>query len=276
MSTKLVRPKQLNENSKNFLILDCRFKLGDENYGVNSYKKEHIENAVFIDFEKELTGEIKEHGGRHPLPDIKVFAENMEKHGASDSRDIIIYDDGDLAGAARLWWLFKYIGKNNVYVLDGGLTAWKNEGYKTTDKEPEIIKNTEKLTVKIQKEILCDMECVKSKLSDKNVTLVDSRASERYLGLTEPVDRIPGHIPNAVNYPYGEAIENGYVMDKEKLSDRFSDLGNGNKEIIVYCGSGVTGSVNFLFMEEIGLKPVLYAGSYSDWVSYPENKVETK
>ena len=274
--SKLIQPKWLHENKNNFLILDCRFKLSDANYGLDSYKKEHIENAVFINFEKELAGEIKEHGGRHPLPDMFEFSKNMESHGISDSTDIVIYDDGDLAGASRLWWMFRYIGKNNVYVLDGGLTAWKNEGYETTDSETMTTNSIGKLTVKIQNDILCDMEYVKSKLSDKNTVIVDSRANERYLGLTEPMDRIPGHVPSAVNFPYGEAIKDGHIISNEKLSDRFSSLGNGEKEIIIYCGSGVTGSVNFLLMEEVGLKPVLYAGSYSDWTSYLDNKVETK
>lgn len=269
--SKLISPEFLNENMDKYIILDCRFKLGDKDYGKNAYNSEHIENSLFVDFEKELSSEVKEHGGRHPLPDINKFVKSMENLGISDSTEVLIYDDGDLAGAGRLWWLLKYIGKDNVYILDGGINAWKKASYKTSNKENKA-ENTGKLSIHIQKNILCNMEYVKSKLHNSDTILVDSRASERYQGLTEPVDRIPGHIPGAVNFPYGEAVENGRVMSNEKLNERFQSL--KNKEVIVYCGSGVTGSVNFMLMEEIGLKPVLYSGSYSDWVSYLDNEVE--
>ena len=269
--SKLISPKYLNDNLDKYIILDCRFKLGDEHYGKKSYDLEHIPNAIFIDFEKNLSSEVKEHGGRHPLPKIDTFIENVEKLGISDSSDVLIYDDGDLAGSGRLWWLFKYIGKNNVFILNGGINSWKKENYLTTDKVPNL-KSKAKLNIHIQDDILCDMNYVKSKIHDPKTILVDSRASERYLGLTEPVDRIPGHIPSAVNYPYTNSIINGSVVSNTELKENFKDL--IDKDIIVYCGSGVTGSVNVLLMEEIGLKPKLYAGSYSDWVSYLDNDVE--
>lgn len=269
--SKLISSDFLNENMDKYTILDCRFSLGDKEYGRNAYNTEHIENAVFIDFENELSSKIGEHGGRHPLPNVEKFISAMEKHGISDSTEVVIYDDGDLAGAGRLWWLFKYIGKENVYVLDGGLPVWKKKGYKTSNKEYKA-EVSGKLSADTQTNILCDVNYVKAKLNDPDTVLVDSRAAERYQGLTEPIDRIPGHIPGAVNFPYGEAIVDGVVMNREELNSRFKSL--TNKNIVVYCGSGVTGCVNFLLLEEIGLKPVLYSGSYSDWVSYPENEVE--
>ena len=268
---KIIEPAFLKANMNKFIIIDCRFKLGEPDYGKCAYEKGHIEGALFLDIEKFLAGPLSEHGGRHPLPDLDTFVKNMEPFGISDSDELVVYDDGDLAGAGRLWWLFKYIGKENVYVLNGGFEKWKTLDYGISLTSIKSQEKTGVLSLNRQNHLLVDMNYVKSKLNNPDVILVDSRASERYFGITEPVDRIGGHIPGAVSFPYLESLEN-YNAGKDNLKKYFSGL--ENKEIIVYCGSGVTGSANILFMEEAGLKPRLYAGSYSDWVSYEDNPVE--
>jgi thiosulfate/3-mercaptopyruvate sulfurtransferase len=103
---------------------------------------------------------------------------------------------------------------------------------------------------------------------------MDSRESKRYLGLEEPIDKKAGHIPGAINKPWMEGISGGRYKQVEEQRQRFSDI-DPNKEIIVYCGSGVTATPNYLALKEAGFEKVkLYVGSFSDWISYPNNKIE--
>ncbi|WP_338011585.1 sulfurtransferase [Lederbergia galactosidilytica] len=123
--------------------------------------------------------------------------------------------------------------------------------------------------------MLASYEEVKLRSQDQKAILLDSRAQERYLGIVEPMDRVAGHIPNAINYDWSEGLENGQWKSIEQQKQRFSSL-DKEKEVIVYCGSGVTATPNVLTLIESGFKQVkLYAGSYSDWVSYPDNPVTT-
>lgn len=104
--------------------------------------------------------------------------------------------------------------------------------------------------------------------------LIDSREQKRYLGIEEPIDRIAGHIPTAINKPWMEGLENGFFKSKTEQENRFADIAK-NKPIIVYCGSGVTATPNYIALKKAGYSNVrLYAGSYSDWVSYEENPVK--
>lgn len=259
-----------NLESENVIILDARADLMDEEEGMRLYKKSHIANAHFVSLEDTMTGEIKKHGGRHPLPDLEEFTEKMRNLGINNDSRIIIYDDGSLAMAGRLWWMLKYIGAKEVYILKGGFKAWEDKDYPITDKDPKVEKKGD-LNLNINKDIYSDIEDVKKAIDSDKKMVVDSRSEDRYRGKEEPFDRIPGHIPKAVNYPWTKLIEENF-MDKEKLDEYFKDLKEYD-EVIVHCGSGITATVNILFMEEIGLKPKLYLGGYSDWVSYLDNEV---
>ena len=117
-----------NISKEDLIILDTRAELNDPNYGLNEYKKGHIKGAHFVSMEEITTGELREHGGRHPLPDMNEFIENMKSFGIKDDSTIIIYDDGDLAMAGRLWWILKYSGKHQVYILGGGIKSWVENG----------------------------------------------------------------------------------------------------------------------------------------------------
>lgn len=262
-----------NMHDENLVILDCRYDMSDINYGYNQYKKSHIRNARFVDLERDLTGEKGEHGGRHPMPDMNVFAEKMESLGISDSIKVVIYDDGDIAAAARLWWIFKYIGKSNVYVLEGGFDFWVEKGLETTNIIPEV-KTSGKLTVNIQTEMRCDMNFVKENIGKEDAVIVDSRSKERYNGIVEPVDKKAGHIPGAVNYFWQDILDGNKLKDLEVLKERFNALEKYDK-VIVHCGSGITACPNILVMDELGLKPIHYAGAWSDWISYDDNDVIT-
>lgn len=262
-----------NLDKKNIILFDCRFSLMDPDYGEKAYKKEHIEGAIKINLDKDLASEIKEHGGRHPLPDINNFKDFMESLGVSNDSTVIIYDDGDLAGASRLWWILKYIGVEKVYIMEGGIQQWKLESYPTTDEET-VIKNRGNINVRLNEKLLCDMAYVKDRMNHENTIIIDSRARERYLGQVEPMDKKAGHIPGAENYDWTHNFKDLKVISKEELRERFKEVKNYD-EVIVHCGSGITGCVNVLMLQEIGIDSKLYGGSWSDWCSYEDNPVST-
>ncbi|MGM0396614.1 MAG: sulfurtransferase [Bacillota bacterium] len=270
-----VTSEWLKENSgrDNLLIFDVRYQLGNEEYGLEEYNKGHIDGAIFIPMEDILTGNVGEHGGRHPLPDMMKFSQTINDLGVDNESTVVAYDDGELAMAGRLWWMLRYIGKEEVYILKGGIKEWKDRGYDLSKDIPEPSRGG-RLTLSKKPDMIADVQDVRRAIQKEDEVVVDSRTPDRYRGEIEPIDRIPGHIPTSVNYPWTELVEN---MDKwdseiEKLKNHYRDLQKYNK-ILVHCGSGITGTVNAMFMEEVGLKPVLYLGGYSDWISYEENRV---
>lgn len=261
------------KNEENLVIFDCRFNLMDSGYGKKAYEEGHIKNAILINLDNDLAGDRDIHGGRHPLPDMSKFAEFMENFGVSNDTTIVIYDDGDLAGPARLWWMLKYMGLDNIYILEGGIKVWKeNGGELTTEVNQTFHKG--KIVLNIRENMECGMEYVKSSINKKDVVVVDSRARERYLGIVEPMDKKAGHIPGAKNYDWTLNFTNGNVLEISKLKERFKDL-ERYSEVIVHCGSGITGCVNVLMLQEAGINSKLYVGSWSDWSSYDENPVST-
>ena len=262
-----------NMNKENLIIFDVRHVLGDDNYGKSEYEKGHIPNAVFVPVEELLTEEIKEHGGRHPLPNMEEFTQNMNNLGLDSKSIVVVYDDGNLSMAGRLWWMLRYIGHKESYVLLGGYKSWKAEEYPLSTNIPEIRKE-DKLTLNLQENMIADINDVKKAILMEDQVLVDSRSDERYRGKIEPLDKIAGHIPGAINLQWLDLSTYDFDTDITEIKEHFKSVENYNK-IIVHCGSGITGTVNILFMEEAGLSAALYVGGYSDWISYPENEVVT-
>lgn len=260
-----------NLSNDDLIILDARAELKDSQAGIRAYKKYHIKNAQFVSLEKTMAGKMKTHGGRHPIPDIKDFTEDMKKLGIRDDSIIVIYDNGKLAMASRLWWIFKYFGKNNVFILEGGIKGWLDSNFEVTS---ELIQNEKSDALKFSKNesMTLDIDDVKAAIDSDNVVIVDARSTARYSGKVEPFEKIAGHIPTAINYPWMDLTDDGKIMSLEEIEKYFADL-KQYEEIIVQCGSGVTGTVNYLFMEEIGWNPKLYVGGYSDWVSYEDSIV---
>ena len=263
-----------NLGKENLVIFDVRHALGDSRYGKREYEKGHIPNAVFVPMEELLTGEIKEHGGRHPLPDMEEFVHNMNNFGVDNKSAVVVYDDGDLSMAGRLWWMLKYIGHLETYVLSGGYKGWKSNDYPTSTNAPKIRKADE-LTLNMQRNMIVDINDVKKSILTKDEVLVDARTEERYRGIIEPIDKIPGHIPSAINLPWTDLCNYNTDTDITEIKEHFKSVENYNK-ITVHCGSGITATVNILFMEEANLSAKLYVGGYSDWISYPENEVVTE
>ncbi|WP_054940389.1 sulfurtransferase [Paenibacillus ihuae] len=263
-------------------IVDCRFTLGKPDAGRESYEQEHIPGAVYLDLELDLSSPVGEHGGRHPLPDPQVLAARLSKLGIGNDSRIVAYDDESGMNAARLWWLLRYLGHEQVFILEGGFSAWKAEKFPVTDHQPVRVPST--FTPNIKPQMLADVEEVR-RVSEKrvhagadaaNTILIDSRANDRYHGQNETLDKKAGHIPGAVNFFWKDTQNaDGRFKSADELAVHFAGL-DKEREIIVYCGSGVTACPNVLALEKAGYKKVrLYAGSWSDWISYEENLVAT-
>ncbi|MDQ0213631.1 thiosulfate/3-mercaptopyruvate sulfurtransferase [Oikeobacillus pervagus] len=271
----IVSKKWLIERLKdeNVRIIDCRFSLGAGDYGRQEYEKSHIPGAVFVDLEEDLSAP-KQHGGRHPLPSIDRLTELFEKLGVDQEMTVVVYDDGEGAFASRCWWILHYLGHKKTYILDGGMQQWKVGGLPTESTIPSYERR--KFSLSIQEDWLATLEDVKDVVfcQPSRTILIDSRAPERYRGEIEPLDRVPGHIPKAVNYFYQDGFEGVHWKSVENQKMRFKAI-EPDTPIIVYCGSGVTATPNFLALKEAGFKDVrLYAGGYSDWSSYEELPVD--
>lgn len=272
--SNIISPETLAQwmKTNDVVIIDVRADLFDEQFGEREYHKGHIRGAVFLDLEKDLSGEVKVHGGNHPLPNIDTFAKKLGEIGVNVNRRVIVYDQNVQMFAPRAWFLLQHVGHENVFVLNGGFDAWKAAGYEVTTEIPNVKPTI--FTPKQNVEELITMEQVKHRPAD--VTLIDSRANERYLGFVEPLYAKAGHIPGAINYFWEDvATTDGRWKSLEQLEEHFKSL-NKEDEIIVSCGSGVSACANILALRQLGFKRIkLYPGGYSDWISYEENDIIT-
>jgi len=268
-----IEPSELYKQLKQYTIriVDCRFDLTDPDAGRKKYETEHLVGAVYMDLEMDLSGPIKEHGGRHPLPEVQDFIQKLEKVGITNEMIVVAYDDEDHAFASRFWWMMKYVGHENVFILNGGFRVWKEQGYETTQIVPQYKHST--YQADINSNMIVNVEDVRKAIHDKETILIDSRDFKRYIGEFEPIDKKAGHIPTAISFFWKNNIENGRFKKKEDLIKQFSQF-DKEKKYIVYCGSGVTACPNIAALKEAGFGNVrLYPGSWSDWISYEDNPI---
>jgi thiosulfate/3-mercaptopyruvate sulfurtransferase len=262
----LVSVAGLKDRLDETVVVDCRFSLADTRAGEASYRKDHIRGAHYLHLDRDLSAEKGEHGGRHPLPDPGQFCERVAQIGITTDTAVVAYDDSRFAFASRLWWMLRALGFRRVQVLDGGYAAWCAAGGATS---ADIPKPVPVAAHRASGYADClDIEGLRAAQA-AGAILVDSREEPRYLGLQEPIDPVAGHIPGAVNYPWqGASDETGFALDAAGQQARWADLEPG-RNLVVYCGSGVTACANILSLAMAGRSPVqLYAGSWSDWCSY--------
>lgn len=254
------------------VVVDCRFVLGSQDAGRQAYAQEHIPGAVYIDLEQDMSGPVREHGGRHPLPDLGTFSLRLGELGISKEVTVVAYDDQGGAMASRLWWMLTFLGHPSVYVLESGYTQWKAAGYRTDAETPTVI--TRHFSPKVNTGMMISEFELAKKIGESGLQLVDSREAARYRGGVEPIDKKAGHIPGAVNRFWKDSLrDTGMWKSAAEQADRFRDL-DRSAETIVYCGSGVTACPNVLALQEAGFERVrLYLGSWSDWISYEGNPV---
>lgn len=258
-------------NHENLVIIDVRFDMSSPSYGKESYEKSHAKGAGYLDLNVDLAGQVETHGGRHPLPELHTFQEKLRALGVNNDSSILVYDDGDNSSAGRLWWMLKYYGLENVFVLHGGFNELREEDL--TDRTESFPKGNITLLPDDSMTASYEEVLAYSKRDNPDKVVVDSRSEDRYKGIVEPIDVKKGHIRNAKNINYRSHFTKTNHIDTDALEHNFKDV-SAYDDVIFHCGSGVTACTNIMLFDELGKKSRLYLGSFSDFVSYEENTVE--
>jgi thiosulfate/3-mercaptopyruvate sulfurtransferase len=244
-----------------FVLLDARPKKADYDAG-------HLRGAQHADLETQLSAASDanadpSHGGRHPLPPLERWTQQLGAWGIGPDTDVVIYDDQAGANAAaRAWWMLRAVGHERVSVVDGRLI-----GLPITTEVP-IVESREPYPATEWQQPFVDLERVDAVRLDRDWKVLDVRSRERFRGETEPIDPIAGHIPGALNLPFAENLENGRFKSPAALRAMYEELlGNTPVErLIVHCGSGVTACHTLLALEAAGLHGAsLYVGSWGEW-----------
>lgn len=261
----IIQPAELLAlNQNDYLLVDA--SAGSK----ARYKENHLAGALYIDLNTDLA-DIKDFaiGGRHPLPSFEHFTAVLQQFGIDEDTHVIIYDDKNGGNAAaRFWWMLKAIGHTKVQVLNGGFDAAIRAGFGTNANQ-ETPKSVGQYKITNWSLPLADINEVEIASKTGNQTIVDVRDANRFAGLTEPIDLIAGHIPNAINIPFTNSLdENGSFFNpkvlRKVLETALEDVKSEN--LIVHCGSGVTACHLLLAMDYAGLEiPKLYVGSWSEW-----------
>ncbi|OGQ04078.1 MAG: hypothetical protein A3F82_07020 [Deltaproteobacteria bacterium RIFCSPLOWO2_12_FULL_44_12] len=260
-------------NDPNLRIVDCRYVLSKPSDGKKAYLESHIPGAIHLDIDQDLAA--REGPGRHPIPRTTDFSITMSNAGIDQTITVVAYDDVGGAYAARLWWLLRYFGHEKVALLNGGWTKWATEGRPVTKEVPKIKARSFKASP--HPDWVVNKEQVKKMIPCENCLLIDARSPERYRGEVEPIDKKAGHIPGAKNAPFANNVDptTKEFKNVEELKKQFETLGvKQAKEIISYCGSGVTACHNIFVLKLLGLDAKLYEGSWSDWSNDPNLPAE--
>ena len=260
------------------VLLDASFDLADPSAGERSWAEGHLPAAQYAHLERDLSGPKTAPGpgfsGRHPLPPRAAFAATAGRWGVGPNEFVVAVDRQGGPYAARLWWLLRWLGHARVWVLDGGVDAWIAAGGTLTTQVPTV-KARPPYPPRARSMPTVAAAALQQSLG--RVRLVDARAPERFRGEVEPLDRVAGHIPGALNRPFKNNLApGGNFKPRDQLALEFAELlGRGLPGVVVHqCGSGVTACHNLLAMQAAGLAGArLYPGSWSEWSADPMRPV---
>lgn len=239
------------------------------------YDAAHIPNARFVDID-DLSDNRSDLP--HMAPPVEKFMSRMRTLGIGDGHQVVVYDGAGLFSAARIWWMFRLMGKRDVAVLDGGFPKWQAEGRPVEDLPPVI--RDRHMTVQYQNQMTRDVTQVARATKLGSHTILDARAAERFRGdVAEPRPGLrSGHIPGARNVPFATLLNpDGTMKNATALRAVFDAAGADlSRPAITSCGSGVTAAIINLALERIGKSDhAVYDGSWSEWGSYPDMPVAT-
>lgn len=282
----LISADELNAILDEAFVIDARHQLADKDWGRKVYLQSHIRGAHFFDLENAASGAKTGKNGRHPLPNAEAFIALLIACGLQDRQPIVVYDQDQGMMASRIWWMIRHwLGYPPVAVLDGGWAAWQSARYPTTTQTPpqQPSQNPPSFNPQSNKiatldEILADLDRTSAKL----LTLIDARAPERYCGKSEPIDKVAGHIPFALNHFCGTNINaEGRFRSPEELSLLWQDEVHRARgtTLVHQCGSGVSACHNWLAMEYAGFdmrQVQLYIGSWSEYCANPNHPIATE
>jgi thiosulfate/3-mercaptopyruvate sulfurtransferase len=276
--TTLVSTDLLAEHlGDGWVVIDCRFDLGQELWGLEQYRAAHIPGAVYASLAHDLSGAPTGRNGRHPLPPVEVLAATFSRLGVGPDTQVVAYDQDTGMYASRLWWTLRYLGHDAVAVLDGGWAKWQREGRPVTPGDETKVATP--FRARPRDEMRLAVEDVERLVGAAGVTLIDARGPERFEGQSEPLDRVAGHLPGAVNHYYKQNVApDGTLLPAATIRRNFEAQlkGASPADVVMYCGSGVSACHNLLAMEHVGISGVrLYPGSWSEWSADPKRPIET-
>jgi len=272
----LVDTGTLARHIGDFTIVDCRYRLEDEAWGRREYLAGHIPSAAYAHLAQDLAGTRTGRNGRHPLPEVDALKQTLGRLGIAEGVQVVAYDQDSGMYASRLWWLLRWLGHESVAVLDGGFAKWVAEGRPVVaGDEPHAAR---RFSGTPRPGVTMSADEVAYKSSRPDWRIVDARSPERFRGETEPIDRIAGRIPGAVNRFFKLNLdEDGTFRSPEELRAELREVIGGipGDHVVCYCGSGVTACHDLLALEHAGLHGAkLYPGSWSEWSSDPSRPVE--
>jgi len=260
-----------------WVVIDCRFTLTDTEAGRRAYAAAHIPGARYAHLDDDLSSPVTAISGRHPLPDQRAFCARLGEWGITPDTQVVVYDDSFGSMAVRLWWLLRGLGHKQVALLDGGLPKWVREKHPVTSASAAITLHSYPCSDHVEWGV--DAATVNRIRQSATHTLVDARPEQRFSGEIEPLDRVAGHIPGAVNWVFEENLDlDGTFLPADELRESYLHLLNGvtPENVVHTCGSGVTACHNILAMEIAGLSgSQLYPGSWSEWIRDPQRPVAT-
>jgi thiosulfate/3-mercaptopyruvate sulfurtransferase len=259
-------------------VVDCRFDLADPGKGERDWLAGHIPGAAYAHLDRDLSDLSRAGEGRHPLPGDDRISALLSRLGWPAGLAVVAYDDaGGALAAARLWWLLRLAGLGDVGVLDGGLAAWKGAGLPL--ESGPVQHERRAVQARLQRDQVVGYGELAQRLAAGEVLLLDARAAPRYRGDVEPIDRVGGHVPGAVNRPFSHNLDaSGQFKPPAELRREFDALLGGRPPSMVaqMCGSGVTACHNLLAMEHAGLAGSrVFAPSWSGWIGDPARPVAT-
>jgi thiosulfate/3-mercaptopyruvate sulfurtransferase len=255
--------------------IDCRFDLGDTGKGEREYAAGHLPGAIYAHLDRDLSDALQTGRGRHPLPRAADFTATLSRWGLTRDTLVIAYDDNNSAHAARLWWMLRLLGHENVRVLDGGIRAWLALGLPVETTVAAVEPTA--YDARYDEGAIATTPEVDAHREDDGWLLLDARAAPRFRGEVEPIDPVAGHVPGARNRPFADNLEaDGRFKSPAALRDAFAPL-LGEREpqrVLLMCGSGVTACHNLLALEHAGWSGArVYAGSWSEWINDPKRPV---
>lgn len=272
MENTIVSVEWLHEHLEDLdlIILDASQKSNKANME-SSGKNFQIANARPFDLEKDFSDPT--HKFPHMLPSPRQFEAACRKLGINKSSKIVVYDNMGIYFSPRVWWMFKAMGHSAISVLDGGLPAWKDKGYRIEPVQ-DYHEKQGNFKANFIAENVKDYTFIADNLILQRAIVIDARAANRFNGLDpEPREGLrSGHIPGSLNIPFKEVLLNGQYKSKEELTKIFARIGSEDKTLVFSCGSGVTACV-VLLASELILKnaKAVYDGSWAEWGYYSEN-----
>jgi len=239
------------------------------------YVARHIPGAVFFDIE-----DISDDKSAlpHMLPSPEKFSSRVRKLGLGDGVRIVVYDGGNMMAAARVWWMFRVFGHEDIAVLDGGLSKWLAEG-RPVDDEP-VIPRERHFSARMNSLLVRDLGQMRANLESRREQVVDARGAGRFAA-TEPEIRPGvkgGHIPGSVNLPYSSLLNpDATVKDPDAIRSAFAAVGiDPARPVATTCGSGISASFLALTLDLIGARRVaVYDGSWTEWGSRDDTPIAT-